>query len=333
MKSPEISIITPTYQHAPFIEQCLESVRAQTYFDWEQIIIDDGSTDGTWDLIQKISTTDSRYRLLRVEHKGPENLAELYNLALYQARGKWIAILEGDDYWLPNKLSVQMSAITNNTLVCYSAYLDDREGILSIGHHPPFRGSIPVKDFIVYLLMHQSHLIAVTQMIRKEAVLSIGGFRQDGSPAAVDVATMLHLVKLPGEIIYIPEPYGVWRHHPQQSTNLRGVDLAITNMHMVLKFFDSLTPFQKKELGIERDDIIKVRYEVVSDAYFGALRNQLRYRDGKKFRDLICGTWKYGGLKRRIQVLYAVFAYAFRLDFEWILPFFEHPGQNYKLIK
>ena len=103
---PLVSIITPTYNHALYIGRCLESVLAQTEPRWEQIVIDDGSTDGTAEIVNQF--TDARIRYVTQRHRGIAGLGDAYNLALRMARGEYVAVLEGDDFWPQDKLERQL---------------------------------------------------------------------------------------------------------------------------------------------------------------------------------------------------------------------------------
>jgi len=105
---PMVSIITPTYNHERFIAQCIESVLAQSYPYWEQIIIDDGSTDRTSEIVARYR--DDRITYTRQENRGIWQLSRIYNDALMRSKGQYIAILEGDDFWPPHKLERQMKA-------------------------------------------------------------------------------------------------------------------------------------------------------------------------------------------------------------------------------
>src|SRR5688572_16895965 len=117
--APLVSIITPTFNQARFIGPCISSVLAQTYTNWEQIIVDDGSTDETAAIVR--SYTDPRIRYMRQEHVGILALAATYNRGLQAARGPLISILEGDDLWTADKLE---------TLV---PKLEDRDVVLGYG--------------------------------------------------------------------------------------------------------------------------------------------------------------------------------------------------------
>jgi glycosyltransferase involved in cell wall biosynthesis len=97
-----VSIITPVYNAANWLPETLESVRMQTIPDWEHILVDDGSTDESAFIIQAAASADPRIRLLSIGGKaGP---AAARNLAIENARGRFIAFLDADDLWLPEKL-------------------------------------------------------------------------------------------------------------------------------------------------------------------------------------------------------------------------------------
>jgi glycosyltransferase involved in cell wall biosynthesis len=100
---PLVSIITPVYNAARWLPETFASVRAQTLTDWEQILVDDGSTDGSLAIVEAVAAEDPRFRWLRTSgRKGP---AVARNLALDAARGRFIAFLDADDLWHPEKLA------------------------------------------------------------------------------------------------------------------------------------------------------------------------------------------------------------------------------------
>src|SRR6267378_3541577 len=112
---PLVSIITPTHNHEQFIGACIESVFRQTYSNWEQLVIDDGSTDTTPNIVSGFR--DPRIRLERQANQGPFELANTYNRALSLAKGELIAILEGDDFWPRNKLATLVPAFLDSDVV------------------------------------------------------------------------------------------------------------------------------------------------------------------------------------------------------------------------
>ncbi|MGH8247094.1 MAG: glycosyltransferase family 2 protein, partial [Gammaproteobacteria bacterium] len=114
-RNPLVSILTPTYNHSAYIGSCIESVLAQSYSNWEQIVIDDGSTDDTRAVIARFR--DSRIRYLRQENQGIFQIAGTYNRALSLSRGSLIAPLEGDDFWPRDRLAVSVPAFDDPAVV------------------------------------------------------------------------------------------------------------------------------------------------------------------------------------------------------------------------
>lgn len=111
-----VSIISPGYNSAHFLPAMIESAQKQTYKNWELlIIIDKGTTDSTIDLVNKYSKEDPRIKLIQItDGKG---LALSRNKGLAQAEGQYIAFLDSDDLWLPEKLEKQITFMKENQLV------------------------------------------------------------------------------------------------------------------------------------------------------------------------------------------------------------------------
>lgn len=106
-----VSIIMPSYNTAKFIPETIESVLKQTYTNWELIIVDDCSTDNT-DEVVKPFLTDKRIKYLKNEKNSGAAVSR--NYALREAKGKWIAFLDSDDLWLPEKLEKQIAFMEKN---------------------------------------------------------------------------------------------------------------------------------------------------------------------------------------------------------------------------
>jgi glycosyltransferase involved in cell wall biosynthesis len=122
-----VSVILPTYNRLPLLRKAIASVVAQTFGDWELIVADDGSTDDTRDFLEAIG--DPRIRPLWLEHYG--DLTSARSAGLKQARGEWVAFLDSDDLWLPEKLALQLGRITAQKACrwsCTGYSLIDAEG-------------------------------------------------------------------------------------------------------------------------------------------------------------------------------------------------------------
>ena len=116
-----VSVITPAYQAALFLEETIKSVQAQTFSDWEMIIVDDRSKDDTYALALRLAEKDKRIKVLRNEKNS--GVAATRNKALDVAMGEYIAFLDSDDLWLPQKLEKQVEFMdTGQYVLTYTNY-------------------------------------------------------------------------------------------------------------------------------------------------------------------------------------------------------------------
>lgn len=106
-----VSIIMPSYNTGRFLSETIRSVLAQTYTNWELLLVDDASTDNTDEVVMAF-LTDSRIRYIKNETN--RGAAVSRNRALREAKGKWIAFLDSDDLWMPDKLEKQIAFMTEN---------------------------------------------------------------------------------------------------------------------------------------------------------------------------------------------------------------------------
>jgi glycosyltransferase involved in cell wall biosynthesis len=105
------AVIMPVYNHAAFVGQAIESVRAQDFPSWELIVVDDGSTDGSEGIVQQQAQRDGRIRLVRQSNRGP---ASARNAGIRLARAPWLTFLDSDDLWFPDALTNFHQAIARN---------------------------------------------------------------------------------------------------------------------------------------------------------------------------------------------------------------------------
>lgn len=117
-----VSVIIPTRNRSNLLAKAIKSVLNQTYQDFEIIVVDDASTDDTVNMLQKVKRIDRRLSV--IANKKPLGGAESRNIGLAASSGKWIAFLDDDDTWLPQKLAKQMQALAHKPLAiaCSCAY-------------------------------------------------------------------------------------------------------------------------------------------------------------------------------------------------------------------
>lgn len=171
--SPAVSIVMPTYNRLEFLPATIESVRAQTFIDWELIIADDGSQSPTRDYLHALQD-DDRIRVLWLEHSGLQGVA--CNAAIREARGTYVAFLDSDDVWLPCKLARQIASLRLHPLRLWSctrfALIDGAGTIVRMG---PRRGQQAKSGWIRESLLRSEISIALPSVVVARALLEQHG--------------------------------------------------------------------------------------------------------------------------------------------------------------
>ena len=124
-QKPQISVIIPTYNRGWILKEAVDSVLSQHYTDFELIVVDDGSTDNTLALLQ---TYKGRLKILQQENLG---VSAARNLGIENSCGQYIAFLDSDDLWLPEKLSFQLEffILHREALICQTEEMWIRNGV------------------------------------------------------------------------------------------------------------------------------------------------------------------------------------------------------------
>ncbi|QQS44409.1 glycosyltransferase family 2 protein [Candidatus Roizmanbacteria bacterium] len=244
---PNITIITPTYNQGPFIADCIESVLAQTYPNWEMIIIDDHSTDDTSKIVPQYMKDEKRVRYIRhTRNWGVSKLRDTYNEALQKAQGEYVAILEGDDMWPKDKLETQLKAFDSQKVVL--AYGDwviidkTNRGFYIGSYNKPIHqlNNIPRESIFKLFAQLDFSIIPVTVMIRKSALDEIGGFQSMSEYPFIDIPTIFTLARI-GEFKYQQYILGYYRKHAgstwydyakKTKTNFRNEIQYVLHRHM-----------------------------------------------------------------------------------------------------
>jgi glycosyltransferase involved in cell wall biosynthesis len=217
---PTVTVVTPTFNHAAYIGEAIESVLAQTFPDWQMVVVDDGSTDDTVRIARSFS--DPRIIVLANRRRGHEGLAESYRDALSASAGRLVAVLEGDDSWPSDKLALQVPDFERGDVVLsYGAgFLKDdfgcEYGLVIPSFDPSVRTNEPVGS-IVPAFLSVDPILSPTVVVRRAALESIGGFWQPPGVPYVDHPTWL-LLALEGTFAFHSEPVGCWRRHAAQWT-------------------------------------------------------------------------------------------------------------------
>jgi teichuronic acid biosynthesis glycosyltransferase TuaG len=128
-----VSVITPAYKAANYIDKAITSVRSQTYSHWELIVANDGSSDETERIVTRHMKDDKRVKL--VQHLKRQGPAMARNSCLHEAQGRFIAFLDSDDWWLPRKLELQLGYMQRaNSALTYTQFRRVDESGNNEGH-------------------------------------------------------------------------------------------------------------------------------------------------------------------------------------------------------
>jgi glycosyltransferase involved in cell wall biosynthesis len=178
------------YNSAPFIEPSLRSALDQTFTDLELIVVNDGSTDSTSDVVRRIAATDERVILIEQENRG---LAAARNRGVECARGRLVAFLDNDDFWQPEKLALQVDLADAQPEVgvvsCYSALIDERQRCLGWRYGGDANGD-------VYAEMLEWDVVSggSVALARREALDAVGPF-DESNPIRSDWDMWIRLAR------------------------------------------------------------------------------------------------------------------------------------------
>lgn len=173
---PKVSIIIPTYNRVKMLEKSIESVFAQSYKDWELIIIDDASTDETEERMKLLSSREKSVRYMRIPKIEGKGISEYLNIGLRNSRGEYIARIDDDDFWChKDKLKMQVEFLDENpeyVVVGGGVILVDENGT-ELFRYLKKETDEEIRRFALY----SNPFTHATVMFRKETAMKLGGYR------------------------------------------------------------------------------------------------------------------------------------------------------------
>ena len=199
-----VSVIMPVYNEGKYIFDAISSILNQTFSDFEFIIIDDGSTDNSYDIIQ----TFSDHRIVTIRNEKNRGTFPVRNLGMSLSKGKYIAVMDADDMALPDRLQKQYDYLEKNpTVLAIGAQLHfigtERKTEMPISYHEICAG-----------LLHNSCIMHPTLFIRSEIIRQTGGYDEQYTYASdYDLACRL---SLKGKIENLTDTCTAYRLHPEQ---------------------------------------------------------------------------------------------------------------------
>jgi glycosyltransferase involved in cell wall biosynthesis len=216
--TPRVSVIVPAYNAAVYLPFAIDSVLAQTYANWEIVIVDDGSTDNTRAVVDSYrSKLQDKLQYIYQPNRG---LPAARNAGLHAARGEFIALLDADDVWLPQRLERGISILDADS----GADLVHAR-VMRINAQGTITGQLKVEPKYMsgsiarHIYTRRAHIICPTVMFRKSCLQTAGWF--DESMQATEDRDLWFRIALRHKVAYIDEVLAYYRLSPQaMTTNL-----------------------------------------------------------------------------------------------------------------
>jgi glycosyltransferase involved in cell wall biosynthesis len=208
--SPLVSVVIPVYNGERYLADAIQSVRDQTYQNVELVVVDDGSTDGSAAVAKRFGEA------IRYVLQANGGVCKARNTGIAVARGGYLAFLDQDDLWLPEKLAVQVAYLDSHPEV--GAVYCQCEVTGNGGLRSGLYYSEPVKDDVVGI-MKGPYLLMTSAMFRGEVLRKIGGFDEALIGAGYEDGDLTIRVSEVTHIAYLPEILAVYRVHSSNAMN------------------------------------------------------------------------------------------------------------------
>ncbi|SFH28276.1 glycosyltransferase family 2 protein [Pedobacter insulae] len=260
---PLVSVIVPCYNHEQYVEECILSILNQRYQKIELIVIDDGSTDNSAEVIRRLQTT---YDFIFEVQTNIGLSATLNKAIMKYANGAYIAFVASDDYWHPDKISEQIMFMQKNpdcALVCSKAFFVNGSSTVTGEFNPQaFKGSYSFKE-IAY---GKCLIPALTVLIQKDILNVIGLFDED---LLIEDLDMWLRIAAKYRVGFIDKKLAYYRTHDNNTSN-RVIDMAKARFKILKKWTNLPAPIFNK---------IKRNWELQAIKEFG----KTDFQEAKKY--------------------------------------------------
>lgn len=229
MNNVKVSVIIPNYNNGKYLEQCIDSVLIQDYENLEVIVVDDGSTDDTLELLQKYRT---QITIISVPHAGA---SAARNSGILASSGEIIAFLDSDDYWRHDKIRLQVELMLkeNLSLVYSGGYETSTEGKVLKIHTPVYSGNC-YQYYVKYPTKSIISLPCSSALIRKSNLATCGLFDHTFMDFAEDWDFFRRFSKT-GKVGFIDQSLVFYRRHDRNITNANFLIHHRSNLRAVRK--------------------------------------------------------------------------------------------------
>lgn len=267
---PLVSVILPTYNCANFLTDSITSVLSQTYSSYEIIVVDDGSTDNTKEVLNPFMQ-----RIKYICHHQNKGAPGARNTGIQSAQGKYIAFLDADDIWLPEKLHISIEYFNKypDIGMVYSGYVNIDENGYLLNRNP--RKQLPSGNIFIQLFSEQNFIITPSVVVSKEVFKTTGLF--DEQFFHCDDWDMWLRIAFHFKVIGINKPIVKCRHRPHSLRRNCTDDLRFQKM-VIDKTYNT---FKDKETGLNQklyEKRLALQYAKVGRYYLRTKNIDLAYK-------------------------------------------------------
>ena len=304
-----ISVIMPCYNAGRFIERTIQSVQRQTYQDWELLVVDDGSTDNSVEIVSRLAKDDSRIRLIKQLNAGA---CRARNNGIDNAKGEYVKFLDADDILVPNALLEQIKQMVTLKLnqIPFGDYgfIDENDNV--IGEHQFAESMELLKTDQVAYFFKEWQVLITCPLHRTEFLRKINGF-DERLPRGQETDLHLRLAAHDVEFVYMPTKQFYYRQYQAEqriSCNFKEKSRA---------------KIISREIRCELvEEIFKEKYGQIPSRYFSFFRNgyfdkarrlfaEKQLEDGRKYLDRSAKYKPHTSFQRMYIFFGKIFGYVF----------------------
>ena len=317
---PKVTVLMPAYNGEKYLREAVDSILNQTFTEFEFLIIDDGSTDKTWQILQEYAGMDQR--IVLVQNDNNLGLAKSLNKGLGMAKGEYIARMDADDISLPERLAFQVAFLDENPnigLVGSSVQLISTDGFLgSVWRYPT------IHSFILWSLFFHTPIAHSTVIFRSTVIKRVGGY--DYTLIANQDRDLWQRLSSVTCFANLPDVYLLYREHNPNSVSQRHADIQLRNsakagQRMMAQFLKYEVPFEicynfricqfdTADSAIQAVRIVHSLYDTFIDKSLLSMSEKLVIcRDAAQ--RIIRLSWPF---RRNVKMWGTIIAHSFRLN-------------------
>ena len=290
--NPFVSIVIPTYNHAHFLKRALNSIQEQTYTNWEVIVVDNHSTDNTQEIID--SFTNLRIKYYKIHNNGV--IAASRNKGLKESNGEWVAFLDSDDWWSPDKLEICINKITEEIDFIYHDLKIVGQKFSIINTLRSNKTRQVNKNPFLDMLINGNLISNSSVFVRKKLINDVGGLNEDAEMiGAEDFNLWLKIAFNTNKFLYIPKFLGYYTFHVN---GISRKDMSECHQFAIQEFLPNL--------NLKYQDQVKAHYLYMKGIFIKA------QNDNREAKKIFLQSFQKGDFKIKIKSIFILIYLAFK---------------------